>query len=70
MKNKIIKNEKRRNFLQLSAIGGFFGFLAGFVPFKIAKADKSTVSEQNSNKISAKIKVKSHPLAINRNKQG
>lgn len=63
MKDKS-NTEKRRKFLQISAIGGLMGLAARALPFGIGKQN-AAVAEEN-----IPIVVKSHPLAVKRNTKG
>ena len=58
------KIEKRRKFLKLSAIGSLSALVAGMLPFGIGKA-KAIVTPENKP-----IQIKTHPLAVKRNKKG
>lgn len=59
---KNIMPEKRRKFLQKTALGGF---LAAFLPISFSKA-MAPVAEQSETR----IKVNAHQLAVKRNKKG
>ena len=61
---KEINTDKRRKFLQISAIGGLMGLAARALPFGFLKS--KSIIEENTGK----IKVQSHPLAVKRNTKG
>ncbi len=62
---KDVKNtEKRRKFLQISAIGGLMGLAARALPFGIGKPKAEKIDAAIA------INVKSHPLAVKRNTKG
>ena len=56
--------EKRRKFLQLTAIGSMSAFFVGLLPFSTTKAIAVPKPENTS------ILVKTHPQAVKRNKKG
>ena len=56
---------KRRNFLQISMIGGVAAFLSGIIPFGLGKTKEKSVF--NTDDESKPIEVKIHPLAVKRN---
>jgi len=60
----INKTEKRRKFLQISAIGGLMGLAVRALPFGIGKPKAEKTEEPIT------INVKSHPLAVKRNTKG